>query len=392
LNYRLLLVVGIIVIVAIGVGAAYVMMRNSSIPLVVSQTTTLTSTSPAPGFYFLAFTQKGIAQVLNPFSQSQSFLGYKRVVNISLNVPQQIYYWDEVPPTPSLPHLFLPVNNGTVYVLNSETLNLNETIQVGSSMGFIGAAVSPNGEYAALADGPSGLVEVVQVGSLKVVWSHDFLSPTGRTYYPCDVRWTPDSAYLVIPMRFNNSVDLINASNGEVVKVRSTSLGSQPYMVSPDLKGKMVAVEFVGNNSVGFYSLPDLRLQGMVQMPKGLVPQRGVFTPNDQYYLEAPSNNDTVLVISTSNFQVIKEIPLPQISPAGLADMELTPDGQYAYVVMHGSPTSGGMVALISISTLSLYSQLPLTTAPAIVIPIPSTTANYLVNQVLLPPVTGLHC
>jgi DNA-binding beta-propeller fold protein YncE len=392
LNYRLLLIVGIIVIAAIGVGAAYVMMRNSSIPLVVSQTTTLTSTSPAPGFYFLAFTQKGIAQVLNPFSQSQSFLGYKRVVNISLNVPQQIYYWDEVPPTPSLPHLFLPVNNGTVYVLNSETLSLNETIQVGSSMGFIGAAVSPNGEYAALADGPSGLVEVVQVGSLKVVWSHDFLSPTGRTYYPCDVRWTPDSAYLVIPMRFNNSVDLINASNGEVVKVRSTSLGSQPYMVSPDLKGKMVAVEFVGNNSVGFYSLPDLRLQGMVQMPKGLVPQHGVFTPNDQYYLEAPSNNDTVLVISTSNFQVIKEIPLPQISPAGLADMELTPDGQYAYVVMHGSPTSGGIVSLISISTLSLYSQLPLTTAPAIVIPIPSTTANYLVNQVLLPPVTGLHC
>lgn len=108
--------------------------------------------------------------------------------------------------------------------------------------------------------------------------------------------------------------------------------------------------------------------------------------------MEAPSNNDTVVVISTSNFQISKEIALPQITPAGLADIELTPGGSYAYVVLHGSVSSGGMIVLISLSSLSVSYTLPLTTAPAIVIPITQSMGTYLVNDVMLPPVTGLHC
>ncbi|QKR00160.1 YncE family protein [Metallosphaera tengchongensis] len=404
MNYKVLLIVGIVVILLVGIGAAYIMMKSSTSPSSTSTTTTTTPTSssnttstststPNNNFYFLALTQKGIAQVLNPFSSSQNFLGFTRVVNISTSVPTQVYYWEEVEGGANMKVLFMPLNNGTVFVINTTTFKVVKTLEVGSSVGFIGVSISPNGQYAAIADGPSGVLEVINTQTLQTVWSQKFVSPTtGKTYYPCDVRWTPDGSSLVVPMRFNNSVDLISASNGTVLVVRPTSLGSQPYMVSPNQQGTMVAVEFAGNNSVGFYSLPSLQYLGMVQMPKGLTPQRGVFTPSGQYYLEAPSNNDTVVVISTSNFQIVKEIPLPQITPAGLADIEITPGGSYAYVVIHGSVQTGGMIVLISLSSLSVSTTLPLTTAPAIVIPISQSMGTYLVNQVMLPPVTGLHC
>ncbi|MEL9969938.1 MAG: YncE family protein [Metallosphaera sp.] len=399
MNYKFLLIIGIIVILLVGIGAAYIMLRSSSPSTTTTTTTTTTSTNSTStssttnnNFYFLAFTQKGIAQVLNPFSSSQSFLGFQRLVNISTSVPTQVYYWEEVPLGVSLKYVFMPLNNGTVYVVNTTNFKVVKTFEVGKSVGFIGVSISPNGEYAAIADGPSGVVEVINVQSLQTVWSKDFVSSVGKTYYPCDVRWTPDGTELLIPMRFNNSIDIISAANGSLINVKPTSLGSQPYMLSPNDQGTMVAVEFVGNNSVGFYSLPNLQLMGMVQMPSGLVPQRGVFTPDGKYYLEAPSNNNTVVVISTSNFQVVKEISLPEISPAGLADIEITPGGSYAYVVMHGSVSTGGMIALISLSTLSLSYTLPLTTAPSIVIPITQSFGAYLVNNVMLPPVTGLHC
>lgn len=267
MNYKVLLIVGIVVILLVGIGAAYIMMRSTSTgtsttpttttttPTTTQNTTTTTST-PNNNFYFLALTQKGIAQVLNPFSSSQSFLGFQRVENISTSIPVQVYYWEEVPAGVTLKYIFMPLNNGTIYAINATNFKVVKTFQVGSSVGFIGVAISPNGQYAAVADGPSGEVEVISTQTLQVAWSQKFVSPTGKTFYPCDVRWTPDSSSLVIPMRFNNSIDLISASNGSILVVKPTSLGSQPYMVSPNEQGTMVAVEFAGNNSVGSILYP----------------------------------------------------------------------------------------------------------------------------------------
>jgi DNA-binding beta-propeller fold protein YncE len=154
----------------------------------------------------------------------------------------------------------------------------------------------------------------------------------------------------------------------------------------------MLAVEYAGNNSVGFYSLPNLQFLGMVKMPGNLVPQRGTFTPNGQYYLEAPINANQVVVISTSTYTVVQNITLPSTSSPGLAEIGITPGGSYAFVVIHGNVQTGGIIALISLSTMSVAYEVPLTTAPAIVLPVEIPAATYLVDNVLLPPVTGLHC
>ena len=76
--------------------------------------------------------------------------------------------------------------------------------------------------------------------------------------------------------------------------------------------------------------------------------------------------------------------------------MELTPDGHDAYVVMHGTPTTGGIIYLIALSGVATESgpdgSIALTTAPAFAIPISVAYGNFLADDVLSPPVTGLHC
>ncbi|ACP36408.1 conserved hypothetical protein [Sulfolobus islandicus Y.G.57.14] len=395
-SYQLWLIVGLIVIILIGVGAAYIMLKqsqSSSIPSSTQTTSSSVSTTTSPQYSFLVFTQKGIAEIINP-SSTTPFQGYTHSINISTNVPQQVYWWVEYPfeNAAQSRYYLIPVNNGTVYAIDANSLKIVKEFNFGNSIGFIGVAYSPSQQLVAVADGPSGILALINVSSLNVLWEQHFVSPVnGRTYYPCDVRWSPDGNYLIVPMRFNNSVDLI-ALNGSLIKVLPTAAGSQPYMVSPNMQGTMVAVEYVGNNSVGFYSLPSLKLLGILQMPNGTIPQRGVFTPNGDYYLEAPSNTNQVFVISTSTFQIVKTIDLPSFSVKGLADIELMPGGQYAYVVIHGNVQSGGIIALISVSSLTVSSYVPLSTAPAVIIPVQNQVATYLVDNVLLPPVTGLHC
>ncbi len=395
MNYKLILLAGFVVILAVGFGSAYLMLNvpgvsSSHVSHGVSTSSSVPSSS---SLYFLTLTQKGIAMVINPFSAS-SFLGFQHVVNISVNVPDQVFYWEELPygDTVSLnQYVFVPLNNGTVKVFNSTDMKVVDTLSVGDSIGFIGVAYSPHMNRVAIADGPSGVVEVVNAHTLQVEWKDTFTT-NGKTMYPCDVRWTPDGKYLLVPMKLNDSIVLINSGNGQVINVKVTSPKSEPYMLSPNVQGTMVAVEFSGNNSVGFYSLPDLSLMGMVRMPSTVVAQRGVFTPNGSYYLEASADSNDVAVISTSSFSVVNTINLPSTSTPGLSGIAIAPGGQYAFTVIHGNVKTGGMIVLISLSSMSVAYQVPLSTAPSFVVPMTSSAESYLVNNVLLPPVTGLHC
>ncbi|BBG27736.1 YncE family protein [Sulfuracidifex tepidarius] len=397
MNYKLILLAGFVVILAVGFGSAYLMLNvpgvSSSHGVSSTPSSPTSPSSSSSSLYFLTLTQKGIAMVINPFSAS-SFLGFQHVVNISLNVPDQVFYWEEVPygDTISLnQYVFVPLNNGTVEVFNSTNMKVVDTLSVGDSIGFIGVAYSPHMNRVAIADGPSGVVEVVNAHTLQVEWKDTFTS-NGKTMYPCDVRWTPDGSYLLVPMKLNDSIVLINSGNGNVNTVKVTSPKSEPYMLSPNVQGTMVAVEFSGNNSVGFYSLPDLSYMGMVRMPSTVVAQRGVFTPNGSYYLEASADSNEVAVISTSSFSVVNTINLPSTSTPGLSGIAIAPGGQYAFTVIHGNVNTGGMIVLISLSSMSVAYQVPLSTAPSFVVPMTGSAENYLVNNVLLPPVTGLHC
>lgn len=325
-------------------------------------------------------------------------MGYSRLYNISDSVPAQTFYWVGYPIRGAIRSNFLlPINNGTVEVVNSSAMKVIQRLSVGTATGFIGVAVSPDEKLAAIADGPSGIVEVVNLSTVQVVWKQVFNQPSGATAFPCDVRWSPDQATLVVPMRNNGTVDVLSASAGNIIASASLPISSQPFMLSANSAGTQLAVELSGNKTLVFYSYPSLAPQGRTSFSiSTFSPTRGVFTPDGQYYLEASGSTNVVEVVSTSTFAVVNTINLPASSSPGLADMELTPDSLYAYVVMHGTPATGGIIYLIPLATATTATgpggSIPLSTAPAFAIPISVQFGTYLADNVLSPPVTGLHC
>jgi WD40 repeat protein len=336
-------------------------------------------------------------------STSGTLLGYERLYNISDSIPAQNYYWDEYPIQGLAASTFLlPLNNGTVKILDITTMKIINTVSVGTASGFIGVAVNSNQTLGAIADGPSGVVEVLNLNNAQVVWRHVYNTTTGATAYPCDVRWTPNGNSLVIPMRNNNTVVTLNPANGAITADAIFPTGTAPFMLNVNSQGTLVGTELSGNKTDVFLSLPALKPVGNVALnATNFSPVRGVFTPDGQYYLVASGSSNVIDVISLSSFHLVNTLSLPPSSSPGLSDLQLTPDSNYAYVVMHGTPTTGGVIYLIplaniaTISSSSLLSSLgsiALTTAPAIALPISIKTGTYLADNVLSPPVTGLHC
>jgi hypothetical protein len=353
------------------------------------------TSSASTGYYLLVFTQKGIAELT---STDGTLLGYSRLYNISDSVPTQTFYWEGYPLAGAAKSNFLvPLNNGTIEVVNSTLMKVTGRISVGTATGFIGVSISADQQYAAIADGPSGVVEVVKLATVQTVWKAVFDQPSGQTAFPCDVRWSPDQSTILVPMRYNGTVDVIGATTGRIVAGASLPIATQPFMLSVNSQGSQLAVELSGNKSVVFFSYPALTPLGRTSFNSSTFsPTRGVFTPDGKHYLEASGSTNVVSVISTSTFAVVNTIDLPTSSAPGLADMELAPGGLDAYVVMHGTPATGGIIYLISLADATTAtgaaSSIPLTTAPAFAVPVSIQFGTYLADNVLSPPITGLHC
>ena len=405
LNRVALAIVVVVIVVVAAVGVAFYTSTNTGKPTTSSPTISTSSTSGSSStvssgqssYYFLIFTQKGVTELA---SSTGSLLGYERLYNISDSVPAQDFYWDEYPVQGiSGSTLLVPINNGTVNVLNITSMKVVNTINVGTAMGFIGVAVNPNQTLAAIADGPSGIIKVINLNTLQVVFQQTYTIPgSNATTYPCDVRWTPDGNSLAVPMKNNNTVVTLNAANGAITADEVFPKGTQPYMLSLNSAGTMVATELAGNKTDVFLSLPSLKPVGdTILNTTNFTPQRGIFTPDGKYYLEASGSSNVIDVISLSNYKVVNSITLTASSSPGLADMAITPDSNYVYVIQHGTPKTGGIIYLIPLSNIgssgaSPSVSIPLTTAPSIALPISIKSGNYLANNVLSPPVTGLHC
>ena len=90
---------------------------------------------------------------------------------------------------------------------------------------------------------------------------------------------------------------------------------------------------------------------------------------------------------------MVNTINLPTSASPSLSEINLTPDGNKAFVVMHGTPATGGIIYLISLATVATAtgpsSSIALSTSIGIFIPTTAQYATYLEDYVLLPPVAG---
>jgi WD40 repeat protein len=338
--------------------------------------------------------QKGVVELISPTSGAT--LGYLRMFNISDSVSVQTSNWETYPVQgATAQNIVFPLTNGTFIATDTSQLNVDSRLSLGTTVGYTGVAVSPGEKTAVLVDGPSGIAELLNLTSLQTVWKVTFNTPAGTTAYPSDARWSPDGSTIVVPLLDNNSIDILSAQTGQIEQTTSLTSGS-PVTVAINGQGTTLAVE-LSNKTDLFYSYPGLKLLGSVSFASSSIsPTRGVFTPDGEYYLEPSGTSNTVAVISLSDFQVVNTINLPQSSAPGLANIQITPDGNYVYVNQPGTPATGGIIYMFSLSNIATASaaavSIPMTTAPSFAIPISMTLGNYLADNVLLPPVTGLHC
>lgn len=351
---------------------------------------------PYNGYDFLVFSQKGYAELVSPASSLSSLgsLGYAAPYSIPSSTPAQTDYWERYPAQGAAESNFIvPLNNGTLEVVNGTSLKVAETLSVGTTTGFVGVYISPNETLAAIVDGPSGTLTVVSLVTLKTLWTQTFVNSAGTTQYPCDIYWAPNGETMAVPMRLNGAVDAINAMTGNVTASASLPIASDPVMLTISSTGNMLGVE-LGNKTDVFYSFPSMTYLGHTDFSiSTFTPTAGLFTPNGQYYLEVSSATNVVEVISTSTFDVVNTINLPASASPGLSEINITPDGDNAFVVMHGTPSTGGIIYLISLANVATATgpsgSIPLSTSIGIVIPITLQYATYLEDNVLLPPVAG---
>ncbi len=345
-------------------------------------------------YYFLAFMQKGVVELISP--TSGDMLGYLRLFNISDSVSVQTSTWEMYPVQgATAQNVVFPLTNGTFIVTDTSQLNVESRLNLGTTVGYTGVAVSPDEKTAVLVDGSSGTIELLNLTSLQTVWKETLDTSAGTSAYPSDARWSPDGSTVVVPLLDNDSIDVLSAQTGQVEQETSLNSGS-PAMLAISGQGDTLAVE-LSNNTDLFYSYPALKLLGSVSFAgSSMSPASGVFTPDGQYYIEGSGTSNSVAVISLSDFKVVNTINLPQSSAPGLANMQITPDGNYVYVNQPGNPATGGIIYMFSLSNIATADgatiSVPMTTAPSFVIPISMTLGNYLADNILLPPVTGLHC
>jgi hypothetical protein len=359
-------------------------------------TVTASTTVPNNGYDFLVFSQKGYAELASPAGTVSGLgsLGYASPYTIPSSTPAQTDYWERYPAQGAAQSNFVvPLNNGTIEVVNGTSLKVAERLSVGTVTGFVGVFISPNEQSAAIVDGPSGVVTVVSLVTLKTLWSQTFLNSAGTTQYPCDIYWSPNGESLAVPMRLNGVIDAINATTGVVSANATVPVAANPVMLTINGAGNMLGVE-LGNKTDVFYSYPSMKFLGHTNFtPTTFSPTEGVFTPNGLYYVEVSGATNVVEVVSLSNFAVVNTIDLPASASPGLSVINLTPDGDNAYVVMHGTPATGGIIYLLSLATISTATgpsgSIALSTSIGTVIPITSQYATYLEDYVLLPPVAG---
>jgi WD40 repeat protein len=351
---------------------------------------------PNNGYDFLVFSQKGYAELVSPAGTLSGLgsLGYATPYSIPSSNPIQTDYWERYPQQGAGQSNFaVPLTNGTIEIVSGTTLKVVDRLSVGTTTGFVGVYVSPNEQLAAIVDGPTGVVTVFDLVTLQTVWTQTFLTSTGATQYPCDVYWAPNGAYLAIPMRMNGATDAVNATTGDIVATANVPVADDPVMITVGPASNIVGVE-LGNKTDVFYSFPSMTYLGHTNFPiSTFTPVEGLFTPNEQYYLEVSSATNVVEVISTSSFAIVNTIDLPASASPGLSSINITPDGLNAYVVMHGTPATGGIIYLLSLANVATATgpteSIALSTSIGTVIPITAQYATYLEDYVLLPPVPG---
>jgi len=226
----------------------------------------------------IAFSPNGsTAYVLNEDSQSVS------VIDTAIRAVTAIYYLasaegssygSDLAITPDGEQAFLPLEDGTVIVLDLATGAVVNTVTLGYAAWQ--AVVSPDGKDVYLTYLPSiysaGYVAVVSTATDKIVRRIATNGPD-----PGSVAISPDGKYVYTADFSDNLVDIITTATGRVTGDEGLPPGYYPVAVAADA-GFLFTANY-DSNTVSEFEISNSYQRQDIQLPQGAGPDALAFVP-----------------------------------------------------------------------------------------------------------------
>lgn len=251
----------------------------------------------------------------------------------------------------------------TLDVVDLKTLKVIKKIVLSGRPNNLGIAKDGRRVYVSIAVAP-GAVDVVDAASLEKVKTIPIKGAAHNTYV------TPDGKYVVAGSIQGSTMTVIDAKTEEIAWVHQFDLGVRPMAFSqnPDGSTKWVFAQLSNLNGFAVLDFQTRKELNRIKLPD-LAPGKQPVTVggNASHGIAVTPDQKTLIVNSRLNSAVYK-YSLPDLKLQGSLDIDgidpnwvtLTPDGKRAYVAIAGS----NFVSAIDIQSMKQVAKIPVGQVP----------------------------
>lgn len=291
-----------------------------------SNTTSITSNDPQAGYNMIAGGASNSITV-NDIATETNFCGYNIVGGASNSIIISTT-------AAAVSGIVAGYNNIMGGIENSITVVVPSTLQTPNTIvqnitvgdGPQGIAITPNGQYAYVANNSDNSVSVINLATSNVTTIDGFSGPT-------QIAITPNGEYAYVTNSSGNSVGVINLATNNVTTIGGFS-GPVGIAIAPN--GQYAYVANNDNNSGTTVSIINLATNTITGTIPDLAAPYGIaITPNGQYAYVTNNGGTSISVINLTTYGIVNI----NVGVTGARQIAITPNGQYAYVGQDGGPT-----------------------------------------------------
>jgi YVTN family beta-propeller protein len=170
------------------------------------------------------------------------------------------------------PHMVIPARGGQVaFVSDTDSdcvaairLNSGQTTIIPTGAHPQGGVFSPDGKRLYVTDTNANQISIIDPVALKVTGA----IATGKG--PARVAITPDGRTLVYNLQFDPGVGFADVAKGK--QIATVSLNGRPLSLTMTRDGRRAFAGIQDQDKVVFVSVPDRKIERMLELPKGSGP------------------------------------------------------------------------------------------------------------------------
>ncbi len=250
----------------------------------------------------------------------------------------------------------------TLDVVDQKSLKVIKRIPLSGHPNNISIGKDGRRVYVGIAVAP-GAVDVIDTASMEKVKSIPVKGAVHNTYV------TPDGKYVVSGSIPSSTITVIDAQTETPVWSLKMDLGIRPmaFAANPDGSTKWIFTQLTGFNGfavVDFATHKEIRRIKLPDLPSGKAPF--MFGGNESHGMAVTADGKTLIVNSRLN-SAVYSYSIPDLKLQGSVDVgrapdwvTLTPDGNMAYVANAGSNS----VSVIDIGSMREVTRIPVGHVP----------------------------